>query len=163
MARHDREESLEEQLAWLDAIKEQEEVPPVPAKNAVDDATAVSPYPRDPWGLVAAEPEPETTSAQLLRAAVDSAYAPSDTSPGTGGHPAEDADAADWMNAGSTAGAFAVPPFGGALLAVLSLVFPLVLPAVLPVVLPPERRRLPGPAEAAAPPGARRRRRLRDG
>ncbi|MGW4666936.1 nucleotide-binding protein [Streptosporangium sandarakinum] len=113
MARHDREESLEEQLAWLDAIKEQEEVPPVPAKNAVDDATAVSPYPRDPWGLVAAEPEPETTSAQLLRAAVDSAYAPSDTSPGTGGHPAEDADAADWMNAGSTAGAFAVPPFGG--------------------------------------------------
>ncbi|MEU6741579.1 AAA family ATPase [Streptosporangium sandarakinum] len=79
----------------------------------MDDATAVSPYPRDPWGLVAAEPEPETTSAQLLRAAVDSAYAPSDTSPGTGGHPAEDADAADWMNAGSTAGAFAVPPFGG--------------------------------------------------
>ncbi|GGQ25115.1 MinD/ParA family ATP-binding protein [Streptosporangium pseudovulgare] len=113
MARHDREESLEEQLAWLDAIKEQEEAPPVPVKNAVDDATAVSPYPRDPWGLVAAEPEPETTSAQLLRAAVDSAYAPSDTSPGTGGHPAEDADAADWMNAGSTAGAFAVPPFGG--------------------------------------------------
>ncbi|MET9063634.1 AAA family ATPase [Streptosporangium sandarakinum] len=79
----------------------------------MDDATAVSPYPRDPWGLVAAEPEPETTSAQLLRAAVDSAYAPSDTSPGTGVHPAEDADAADWMNAGSTAGAFAVPPFGG--------------------------------------------------
>lgn len=50
VARHDREESLEEQLAWLDAIKEQEETPPVTVKSAamdtVDDA-AISPYPKD--------------------------------------------------------------------------------------------------------------------
>ncbi|WP_329427048.1 MinD/ParA family protein [Streptosporangium sp. NBC_01495] len=101
MARHDREESLEEQLAWLDAIKEQEEEAPALAvkATAVDD-TVVSPYPKDPWSLVPTEPD--TTSSPLFRAAVDSAHP--DTDP-----PAEDADAAEWMEASDTVSSFTVP------------------------------------------------------
>ncbi|MEU8204410.1 MinD/ParA family protein [Streptosporangium sp. NPDC049046] len=101
MARHDREESLEEQLAWLDAIKEQEEEAPALAvkATAVDDAV-VSPYPKDPWSLVPTEPD--TTSSPLFRAAVDSAHP--DTDP-----PVEDADAAEWMEASDTVTSFTVP------------------------------------------------------
>ncbi|MFF3437916.1 AAA family ATPase [Streptosporangium sp. NPDC002721] len=101
MARHDREESLEEQLAWLDAIKEQEEEAPALAvkATAVDDAV-VSPYPQDPWSLVPAEPD--ATSSPLFRAAVDSAHPVADP-------PVEDADAADWMEASDTVSSFTVP------------------------------------------------------
>ncbi|MEU3167258.1 AAA family ATPase [Streptosporangium sp. NPDC006930] len=101
MARHDREESLEEQLAWLDAIKEHEEEAPALAVKAttVDDAV-VSPYPKDPWSLVPTEPD--TTSSPLFRAAVDSAHP--DTDP-----PVEDADAAEWMEASDTVTSFTVP------------------------------------------------------
>ncbi|MCW2876790.1 MAG: ATPase involved in chromosome partitioning-like protein [Sphaerisporangium sp.] len=69
MARHDREDphSLEEQLAWLDAIKENEEAP-VPVTVTADD-TVVSPYPKDPWAMVPTEaPAP---SSPLFRAAGD--------------------------------------------------------------------------------------------
>jgi MinD-like ATPase involved in chromosome partitioning or flagellar assembly len=69
VARHDREDphSLEEQLAWLDAIKENEEAP-VPVSVTADD-TVVSPYPKDPWALVPTEtPAP---SSPLFRAAGD--------------------------------------------------------------------------------------------
>ncbi|MDH2425709.1 AAA family ATPase [Sphaerisporangium sp. TRM90804] len=67
MARHDREDphSLEEQLAWLDAIKENEE-PPVPVTVAADD-TVVSPYPNDPWSHVPAEPP--ASPSPMFRAA----------------------------------------------------------------------------------------------
>ncbi|WP_440085272.1 nucleotide-binding protein [Streptosporangium sp. LJ11] len=101
MARHDREESLEEQLAWLDAIKEQEEEAPALAvkATAVDDAV-VSPYPKDPWSLVPTEPD--TTSSPLFRAAVDSAHPVADP-------PVEDADAAEWMEASDTVSSFTVP------------------------------------------------------
>ncbi|MEU8385190.1 AAA family ATPase [Streptosporangium sp. NPDC048865] len=101
MARHDREESLEEQLAWLDAIKEQEEEAPALAvkATAVDDAV-VSPYPKDPWSLVPTEPD--ATSSPLFRAAVDSAHPDADP-------PVEDADAADWMEASDATNSFTVP------------------------------------------------------
>ncbi|MFC4531010.1 AAA family ATPase [Sphaerisporangium dianthi] len=71
MARHDREDphSLEEQLAWLDAIKENEEAP-VPVTITADD-TVVSPYPKDPWAMVPAEPPPP--ASPLFRAAGDPA------------------------------------------------------------------------------------------
>ena len=44
VARHDREDphSLEEQLAWLDSIKENEEVPAA-VSASVDDAAGASP------------------------------------------------------------------------------------------------------------------------
>jgi hypothetical protein len=69
VARHDREESLEEQLAWLDAIKEQEEAPVVAAKSAavVDDAV-ISPYPKDPWSSVPTESDTPSTRPTGLRA-----------------------------------------------------------------------------------------------
>ncbi|MEU9891389.1 MinD/ParA family protein [Sphaerisporangium sp. NPDC051011] len=72
MARHDREDphSLEEQLAWLDAIKETED-PPAPVTITVDE-TVVSPYPKDPWSLVPAESAPP--SSPLFRAAGDPAH-----------------------------------------------------------------------------------------
>ncbi|QYC37784.1 CobQ/CobB/MinD/ParA nucleotide binding domain protein [Nonomuraea coxensis DSM 45129] len=73
MARHDREESLEEQLAWLDAIKESDETPvPVGASAAAADEP-VSPYPKDPWSLVPAQPD--TPAPTLFRAAADSVAA----------------------------------------------------------------------------------------
>ncbi|GAA0953039.1 MinD/ParA family ATP-binding protein [Nonomuraea longicatena] len=74
MARHDREESLEEQLAWLDAIKESAETPVAvsataePAASAPAEAGA-SPYPADPWLAVPAQVETPS-----FRAAVDSVY-----------------------------------------------------------------------------------------
>ncbi|GII84657.1 hypothetical protein Ssi03_26470 [Sphaerisporangium siamense] len=72
MARHDREDphSLEEQLAWLDAIKENEEAP-VPVTVTVDESVA-SPYPKDPWAHVPTEAAPP--SSPLFRAAGDSAH-----------------------------------------------------------------------------------------
>ncbi|WP_326646331.1 AAA family ATPase [Streptosporangium sp. NBC_01755] len=113
MARHDREESLEEQLAWLDAIKEQEEAPALAVKATTVDDTVISPYPKDPWSLVPAEPD--TASSPLFRAAVDSAHpatnssvTPSVTSSATE-PPAEDADAAEWMEASDTVSSFTVP------------------------------------------------------
>ncbi|MFC7103407.1 hypothetical protein ACFQQB_25000 [Nonomuraea rubra] len=73
MARHDREESLEEQLAWLDAIKETEESPvPVGASAAPADEPVASPYPKDPWSLV--PQHHDTPTPPLFRAAVDSVY-----------------------------------------------------------------------------------------
>ncbi|MEV0382928.1 AAA family ATPase [Nonomuraea sp. NPDC050643] len=73
MARHDREESLEEQLAWLDAIKETEEAPvPVSASTSPVDEPLASPYPKDPWSLV--PQQQETPTPPLFRAAVDSVY-----------------------------------------------------------------------------------------
>ncbi|GLW09842.1 hypothetical protein Misp01_49710 [Microtetraspora sp. NBRC 13810] len=107
MARHDREDphSLEEQLAWLDAIKETEEAPIGAASTALDE-TVVSPYPKDPWRSVPAEPEP---APPLFRAAVDSVYgaglpeqAPADP---------EAADAAGWREASGPTGVFSVPSF----------------------------------------------------
>ncbi|WP_311922738.1 AAA family ATPase [Microbispora sp. H10836] len=82
MARHDREDphSLEDQLAWLDAIKEMPDEVEI-AVSAVTSATLAapppppadpepaSPYPADPWSLVPAEP----ASGGLLRGAADSA------------------------------------------------------------------------------------------
>jgi MinD-like ATPase involved in chromosome partitioning or flagellar assembly len=86
VARHDREESLEEQLAWLDAIKESEEAPvKVSAKTGPvapqEETVVVSPYPQDPWALV---PQHDTPTPPLFRAAVDSVYggpAPAETAP----------------------------------------------------------------------------------
>ncbi|MEO3886919.1 AAA family ATPase [Nonomuraea sp. B5E05] len=73
MARHDREESLEEQLAWLDAIKETEETPvSVSVSTASADEPVASPYPQDPWSLV--PQQHETPTPPLFRAAVDSVY-----------------------------------------------------------------------------------------
>ncbi|MGW4641869.1 nucleotide-binding protein [Sphaerisporangium sp. NPDC004334] len=71
MARHDREDphSLEEQLAWLDAIKENEDTPL--AVSVTPDDTAASPYPKDPWGMVPAEPP--APASPLFRAAGDPA------------------------------------------------------------------------------------------
>ncbi|GAA3249669.1 MinD/ParA family ATP-binding protein [Nonomuraea helvata] len=92
MARHDREESLEEQLAWLDAIKETEESPvSVSASTAVPDEPIASPYPQDPWRLVPAQQD--TPTPPLFRAAVDSVY---------GAEAAEDlpegeTEAAEWL------------------------------------------------------------------
>ncbi|MFI0424301.1 AAA family ATPase [Spongiactinospora sp. 9N601] len=87
MARHDREDphSLEEQLAWLDAIKENEEAPTSVVATAVDD-TVASPYPKDPW-LAAAN---ETDPAALSRAS---------------GSTAE-----EWKQAAEVSGAFTLPP-----------------------------------------------------
>ncbi|MFF4416161.1 AAA family ATPase [Streptosporangium sp. NPDC001559] len=105
MARHDREESLEEQLAWLDAIKEQEEAPPVTVKSGVVDDTVISPYPKDPWSAVPAEPD--TTSSSLFRMVADpSNHLVSSLSAPAAPASVEDADAAEWMEAG----AFSVPP-----------------------------------------------------
>ncbi|SDH86008.1 MinD-like ATPase involved in chromosome partitioning or flagellar assembly [Sinosporangium album] len=74
MPRHDREDphSLEEQLAWLDAIKENEETPTAVTVSAVETSSA-SPYPKDPWLAVPSGPDP---SPPLFRAAVDSIYGP---------------------------------------------------------------------------------------
>ncbi|HLU70691.1 MAG TPA: AAA family ATPase [Nonomuraea sp.] len=76
MARQDREESLEEQLAWLDAIKESEEAPVrVSAKTGPgvpsDETAVVSPYPQDPWAEV---PQHDPPTPPLFRAAIDSVY-----------------------------------------------------------------------------------------
>ncbi|MEU1390869.1 MULTISPECIES: AAA family ATPase [unclassified Nonomuraea] len=97
MARHDREESLEEQLAWLDAIKETEETPvSVGASSASADEPVASPYPKDPWLLV---PTPhETPTPPLFRAAVDSVY----------GHaaaedlPEAESEAGEWLDRAAT-------------------------------------------------------------
>ncbi len=89
MARHDREDphSLEEQLAWLDAIKENEETEiPAAVSAAADDAAGVSPYPKDPWLAVPSEPGP--TPPPMFRAAVGSVY---------GGAPADGSGSADTM------------------------------------------------------------------
>ncbi|MEV4014478.1 AAA family ATPase [Nonomuraea angiospora] len=98
MARHDREESLEEQLAWLDAIKETEEAPvSVSASTAAADEPVASPYPQDPWRMVPTQPD--TPTPPLFRAAVDSVY---------GAAAAEDLpdgemEAAEWLGTASAA------------------------------------------------------------
>ncbi|MEV2272768.1 MinD/ParA family ATP-binding protein [Nonomuraea africana] len=94
MARHDREESLEEQLAWLDAIKENDEEPvKVSAKTGAvaTDETVVSPYPKDPW--LSVPTEQDTPTPPLFRAAVDSVYGPAAAEE----LPAEEAEAAEWF------------------------------------------------------------------
>ncbi|WP_252374912.1 MULTISPECIES: MinD/ParA family ATP-binding protein [unclassified Nonomuraea] len=92
MARHDREESLEEQLAWLDAIKETEESPvSVSASTASADEPVASPYPQDPWKLV--PQQHETPTPPLFRAAADSVY-------GTAAAedvPEGESEAAEWL------------------------------------------------------------------
>ncbi|MEU7893807.1 AAA family ATPase [Nonomuraea sp. NPDC049152] len=98
MARHDREESLEEQLAWLDAIKENDEEPvKVSAKtgavSVTTDDTVVSPYPKDPW--LSVPTEQDTPTPPLFRAAVDSVYGPEAAEE----LPAEEAEAAEWFEA----------------------------------------------------------------
>ena len=57
MARQNRDDphSLEEQLAWLDAIKESEDAP---TELDIASDTAVSPYPKDPWLAASADPAP---------------------------------------------------------------------------------------------------------
>ncbi|WP_433248549.1 AAA family ATPase [Streptosporangium sp. CA-135522] len=108
MARHDREESLEEQLAWLDAIKEQEEeAPPIPVKSAMVDEAIISPYPKDPWSSVPVEPD--AGSSPLFRTAVDSTYNSAGAPVTMPDPPVEDADAADWIDAADTVGAFTLP------------------------------------------------------
>ncbi|MFC4063000.1 AAA family ATPase [Planomonospora corallina] len=118
MARHDREESLEEQLAWLDAIKEQEEAPPAVVSAqvtaGVDDA-AGSPYPQDPWSLVPSETD--AASSPLFRAAADPEHgsqagpsAAADTpAEDTADRPIEEADAAEWAEAVEAVNSFTLP------------------------------------------------------
>ncbi|MEU4549123.1 AAA family ATPase [Nonomuraea dietziae] len=94
MARHDREESLEEQLAWLDAIKETDEEPvKVSAKTGAvaTDETVVSPYPKDPW--LSVPTEQDTPTPPLFRAAVDSVYGQAAAEE----LPAEEVEAAEWF------------------------------------------------------------------
>ncbi|MEV4899679.1 hypothetical protein AB0K48_61280, partial [Nonomuraea sp. NPDC055795] len=88
MARHDREESLEEQLAWLDAIKETEEAPVAVSATA---EAAASPYPKDPWLSVPSAQE--TPTPPLFRAAVDSVYG----SAAAEELPATESEAAEWL------------------------------------------------------------------
>ncbi|WP_228010922.1 MinD/ParA family ATP-binding protein [Nonomuraea phyllanthi] len=100
MARHDREESLEEQLAWLDAIKESEEAPvPVSASAAAADEPVASPYPQDPWLLVPAQHD--TPTPPLFRAAVDSVYGAAAAED----LPESEAEAAEWLGTAGTTGA----------------------------------------------------------
>ncbi|MEU8103902.1 AAA family ATPase [Nonomuraea muscovyensis] len=95
MARQDREESLEEQLAWLDAIKETDEAPlkvSSPAAAATADEPVSSPYPEDPWGSVAAL-QGDTPTPPLFRAAVDSVYGPHAAEE----LPAGESEATEWL------------------------------------------------------------------
>ncbi|MFI6505029.1 AAA family ATPase [Nonomuraea typhae] len=102
MARHDREESLEEQLAWLDAIKETEETPVGVSATA---ETAASPYPKDPW--LAVPSAQETPTPPLFRAAVDSVYG----SAAADELPATETEAAEWLGEEATTEP-AAPPSG---------------------------------------------------
>ncbi|MFC6896882.1 hypothetical protein ACFQGX_15885 [Nonomuraea dietziae] len=107
MARHDREESLEEQLAWLDAIKETDEEPvKVSAKTGAvaTDETIVSPYPKDPW--LSVPTEQDTPTPPLFRAAVDSVYGQAAAEE----LPAEEVEAAEWFE--SSVEAERPPTFG---------------------------------------------------
>ncbi|GLX02237.1 MinD/ParA family protein [Microtetraspora sp. NBRC 16547] len=81
MARHDREDphSLEDQLAWLDAIKEMPDEVDIAvsavtsaslASSPVTEPEVPSPYPQDPWRSVPSEP----ASQALFRTAADPAY-----------------------------------------------------------------------------------------
>ncbi|TMR12608.1 hypothetical protein ETD86_32495, partial [Nonomuraea turkmeniaca] len=97
MARHDREESLEEQLAWLDAIKETEEAPiAVSASTGSADDPAASPYPKDPWLLVPTQHE--TPTPPLFRAAVDSVYGPAAAED----LPEAESEAGEWLDKATT-------------------------------------------------------------
>ncbi|MEU8250190.1 AAA family ATPase [Nonomuraea sp. NPDC048916] len=97
MARHDREESLEEQLAWLDAIKETDEAPvkvsaPAPGSPAAaSDEPVASPYPQDPWLSVPSQQD--TPTPPLFRAAVDSVYG----SQAAETLPDGESEAAEWL------------------------------------------------------------------
>ncbi|HEX4818368.1 MAG TPA: AAA family ATPase [Nonomuraea sp.] len=97
MARHDREESLEEQLAWLDAIKESEDVPvSVSASTGSADEQVASPYPKDPWLLVPAHHD--TPTPPLFRAAVDSVYGPAAAEE----VPSAESEAGEWLGTAAT-------------------------------------------------------------
>lgn len=108
MARHDREESLEEQLAWLDAIKETDEAPvTVSATVSAADESVSSPYPKDPWLSVPAEHD--TPTPPLFRAAVDSVYGEAAAQE----PPAEEAEPEEWLEPPAEVDqptAFVVPP-----------------------------------------------------
>lgn len=92
MARQDREESLEEQLAWLDAIKETEEAPLKVGSPAAAEEPVSSPYPEDPWASVAAL-QGDTPTPPLFRAAVDSVYGPHAAEE----LPAGESEATEWL------------------------------------------------------------------
>lgn len=107
MARHDREESLEEQLAWLDAIKETEEAPvSVSASTASADEPVSSPYPKDPWQLVPTQHD--TPTPPLFRAAVDSVYGPAAAED----LPEAESEAAEWLGTAATREEPKSPPPG---------------------------------------------------
>ncbi|WP_327088384.1 AAA family ATPase [Nonomuraea sp. NBC_01738] len=93
MARHDREESLEEQLAWLDAIKDTEEAPVAVSAGA---ESAASPYPKDPWLSVPSQQE--TATPPLFRAAVDSVYGAAAAEE----LPATESEAVEWLEEEAT-------------------------------------------------------------
>ncbi|MDF5753010.1 AAA family ATPase [Spongiactinospora sp. TRM90649] len=122
MARHDREDphSLEEQLAWLDAIKENEEAPAGVVATAVDDTTA-SPYPKDPWLEAARETDPGALSraaaAEAPPAAPSVPEAPKApavaAAPAAGsasGSVSVDDTAEEWKRAAEVTGHFTLPP-----------------------------------------------------
>nr|WP_246497725.1 MinD/ParA family protein [Sphaerisporangium rubeum] len=78
---------MEEQLAWLDAIKENED-------DSLSDAVtpeeaAASPYPKDPWAHIPSGPP--ASSSPLLRAAADTAHPrkPAEPEPFSAPEPAE--------------------------------------------------------------------------
>jgi MinD-like ATPase involved in chromosome partitioning or flagellar assembly len=73
VARQNRDDphSLEEQLAWLDAIKEREDAP---TELDIASDTAVSPYPKDPWLAASADPAPRPP---LFRAVTQGRFDPS--------------------------------------------------------------------------------------
>ncbi|WP_308250858.1 nucleotide-binding protein [Nonomuraea rhizosphaerae] len=96
MARHDREESLEEQLAWLDAIKETEETPISVSASGASEETVVSPYPQDPWLSV---PTQHETPTPLFRAAVGSVYG---TAPTDEAAPERRSEPPSWLDSTDT-------------------------------------------------------------
>jgi len=73
VARQNRDDphSLEEQLAWLDAIKEREDAP---TELDIASDTVVSPYPKDPWLAASADPAPRPP---LFRAVTQGRFDPS--------------------------------------------------------------------------------------
>ncbi|MEV7012949.1 AAA family ATPase [Streptosporangium sp. NPDC051022] len=73
----------------------------------MDDAV-ISPYPKDPWSSVPAEPE--ATSSSLFRTAADPSHNLAGTSTAVTDPPIEEADAADWMEVSGPASSFTVPP-----------------------------------------------------
>jgi len=85
VARRDREDPhLEDQLAWLDAIKEMPDEVEItitspfsaPAPSPQDTQEIASPYPKDPWQFVPKDP----LSGALFRGTADTPYGPAPAS-----------------------------------------------------------------------------------